>query len=150
MRRDGTGRLVAVGLIEVEDTDGAERWTTIGGAELAGESIDETIERWVRETLGWDAHGQRSRPRLVGITGTRPGGQGDAAGLRTDRTEIEQPCAIEIWGTLVPHGVARRFTWFLVTALPARREMASGKRAVLADFLEAEGEPGLAARLRRF
>lgn len=59
-------------------------------------------------------------------------------------------CAVEVRGRIVPEGVARRFSWFLVTALPMREEIASGQRAVIADFLEAQGEPGLAARLRQF
>ena len=144
------GRLVAVGLIEVVDTDGDHRWTTIGGTELAGETIDEAMERCIRETLGPDAHYQLSKPRPVEITGIRQLGQRHAAGRRTDRAEINEPCAVEVWGKLEPQGVAPRFAWFLVTALPARRDIATGKRAVLADFLEAQGEPALAARLRRF
>jgi hypothetical protein len=46
--------------------------------------------------------------------------------------------------------VAHRFSWFLVTALPAQRQIAVAKRPVLADFLEAQGEPGLAQRLMLF
>ena len=45
--------------------------------------------------------------------------------------------------------MARRFAWFLVTALPVRGEVSSEQWALLADFLAAQGEPGLAARLRR-
>lgn len=89
VRRDGTGRLVAVGLIEVVDTDGEERWTTIGGPDMAAESIDEAIERCLRETLGSDAHGQLSRPPPVGPTESRP---------RTNRDEIDEPSAADIWG----------------------------------------------------
>jgi hypothetical protein len=151
VRRDGTGRLVAVGLIKVVDADGDDRWTTIGGTELVGETIDEAMERCIRETLGPDAHCQRSKPRLVAITGIiRPMGQRPAAGRRTDRAGINEPCAVEVWGNLVPQGLAPRFAWFLVTALPARHDFATGMRARLADFLEAQGEPGLAARLRQF
>ena len=150
VRRDGTGRLVAVGLIEVADTDGEQRWTTIHRAELAGETIDEAIERSLSEALGPDAHGQRSKPRSMGTMGSRLAGRGDGAGRGGDRREIDDPCAVEIWGKLQPQGVARRFTWFIVTALPAQREIASGMRPVLASFLEAQGEPGLAARLRQF
>ncbi len=145
MRRDGTGRLVAVGLIEVVDTDGEARWTTIGGTELGGE----TIERCVRETLGPDAQYQLSKPQPVEMTGIRRLGH-RAAPARRDRGGINEPYAVEIWGKLEPQGRARRFMWFLVTALPARPDIAGGTRAVLADFLEAQGEPGLAARLRQF
>ncbi len=91
VRRDGTGRLVAVGLIEVVDTDGEERWTMIHAAELAGQTIDEAIERSLRATLGADARGQLSKPRSVGIAGTRLVGRGDGGGLRTDRSEIDDP-----------------------------------------------------------
>ena len=150
VRRDGTGRLVAVGLIEFVDSDGERRWTTIHGAEIAGETIELAIERSLRETLGADVHGQLSKPRSMGITATRLFGHDDGGRPASDRSETDDPCAVEIWGNLQPQGVARRFSWFIVTALPAQREIASGKRAVLANFLEAQGEPGLAARLRQF
>ena len=150
VRRDGTGRLVAVGLIEFVDSDGERRWTTIHGAEIAGETIELAIERSLRETLGADVHGQLSKPRSMGITATRLFGHDDGGRPASDRSETDDPCAVEIWGNLQPKGVARRFSWFIVTALPAQREIASGKRPVLADFLEAQGEPGLAARLRQF
>jgi hypothetical protein len=40
--------------------------------------------------------------------------------------------------------------WFLVTALPAQEQITAATRSNVADFLEAQGEPGLAARLRLF
>ena len=150
VRRDGTGRLVAVGLIEIVDTDGENRWTTVGGAELPGETFDEAIERCLKETLGPDARGQLSKPRPIGPISRRPVGQGVPAGPPADRSESDEPCAVEIGGRLAPQGVAHRFSWFLVTALPAQRQIVVAKRPVLADFLEAQGESGLAARLRLF
>jgi hypothetical protein len=147
VRRDGTGRLVAVGLIEVMDVDGVQRWTTIGAAEAPGESVDNVVERCLGDTLGPGAHGQRSNPRTVGL-----GRRGDrserswAEGLRA----VAGPCAVEIWGRIEPRGVALRFSWFLVTALPAQHAIVADKQPVLADFLEMQGEPGLAGRLRGF
>jgi Domain of unknown function (DUF4916) len=150
VRRDGTGRLVAVGLIEAADAHGEARWTTISAIVLPGDTIEQAIERCVKETLGSDAHGQFSKRRPVGIIGTRVFGQREDPRLRPNPGEINEPCAVEIWGKLEPHGVARRFAWFLVTALPARGGMASEQWALLADFLEGQGEPGLAARMRQF
>jgi hypothetical protein len=150
VRRDGTGRLVAVGLIEIVDTDGENRWTTVGGAELPGETFDEAIERCLKETLGPDARGQLSKPRPIGPISRRLVGHGVPAGPPSDRSESDEPCAVEIGGRLAPQGVAHRFSWFLVTALPAQRQIVVAKRPVLADFLEAQGESGLAARLRLF
>lgn len=147
VRRDGTGRLVAVGLIEIVDTDGENRWTMVGGAELPGETFDETIERCLKETLGPDARGQLSKPRPIG---RRLAGQGVPVGRPSDRSESDEPWAVEIGGRLAPQGVAHRFSWFLVTALPAQQQIVVAKRSVLADFLEAQGEPGLALRLRLF
>jgi hypothetical protein len=40
--------------------------------------------------------------------------------------------------------------WFLVTALPAQEQVTAATRSALAEFLETQGEPGLAARLRLF
>lgn len=83
----------------------------------------------------------------MGIIETRLGGGGE---LRIDRSEIDDPCAVEISGKLQPQGMVRRFSWFIVTALPAQQELAVGMRPVLAAFLKAQGEPGLAARLMQF
>jgi len=150
VRRDGTGRLVAIGLIEIVDSDGAERWTTISGAQRPDETFSEAIERCLTETLGPDARGQLSKPPQIRPIGRHPVGQGVAAGRSSDRTESDGPSAVEIEGRLAPQGAAQRFTWFLVTALPAQRQIATATRSVLADFLEAQGEPGLAGRLRLF
>lgn len=128
-------------MVEVADAAGEERWTTIHWVEQAGETITETIERAIQETLGPDAHAELSKPRSIG-TVTTPF-HGDGSG-------IDDPCAVEISGRLQPQGVARRFSWFIVTALPAQAQLVVGIRPVLADFLEAQGEAGLAARLRRF
>jgi len=150
VRRDGSGRLVAVGLIRTAGVDRDERWTTIGGAVLPGETIERAIARCVGETLGAEARAQLSPPPQVGPVGKPPHARRDDAPLQTDQREIEAPLAVEIQGRLVPQGAARRFAWFLVTALPVRGEVSSAQWALLADFLVAQGEPGLAARMRQF
>ena len=150
VRRDGSGRLVAVGLIRTAGVDRDERWTTIGGAVLPGETIERAIARCVGETLGPEARAQLSAPPQVGPAGKPGHTRRDDAPLPTDQREIEAPLAVEIQGRLVPHGAARRFAWFLVTALPVRGEVSSAQWALLADFLEAQGEPGLADRMRQF
>jgi hypothetical protein len=58
--------------------------------------------------------------------------------------------AVEIWGKIAPQGSVLRFSWFLVTALPAQDVFVGGQRELLAAFLDAQGEPGLAGRLRQF
>jgi hypothetical protein len=139
VRRDGTG-----GLIEIVDTDGEDGWTTISGAQRPDETFPEAIERCLTETLGPDARGQLSKPPRIRPIGRHPVGQGVAAGRSSDRTESDGPWAVEIEGRLAPQGVAQRFSWFLVTALQAQRQIAAATRSVLADFLEAQGESGLA------
>ena len=148
VRRDASGRLVAVGLISTAGVDGEQRWTTIRGTVLPGETIERAIARCVGETLGSEARAQLSPPPQVGWAGKLPHARRDDAPLRTDRRDIA--AAVEIQGRLMPQGAARRFAWFLVTALPVRGEVSSGQWALLADFLEAHGERGLAARMRQF
>jgi hypothetical protein len=150
VRRDGSGRLVAVGLIRAAGVDGEERWTTIGGAVLPGETIERAIARCVGETLGTEARAQLSPPPPLGPAGKPLHTRRDDSPLQTDQREIEAPLAVEIQGRLVPHEAARRFAWFLVTALPVRGEVSAAQWALLADFLEAQGEPGLADRMRQF
>ncbi|MGO9178705.1 MAG: hypothetical protein ACLQBX_11170 [Candidatus Limnocylindrales bacterium] len=57
---------------------------------------------------------------------------------------------VEIRGRLVPQGAARRLAWFLITALPPRDEVSATQWVLLAAFLDGQGEPELAARMRRF
>jgi Domain of unknown function (DUF4916) len=150
VRRDGTGRLVGVGLIEVADADGRPRWTLIEGVDLPGESIDEAVERSVQASLGPEAHGHVAKVQPRWITDPGPGVDGTRTRGHAPRSSDEESCAAEISGSLQPQGPVQRFGWFLVTALPAQQEIAAGARSVLADFLDAEGEFGLAARLRQF
>ena len=150
VRRDGTGRLVAIGLIEIVDTDGADRWSTICGATRSGESFDEAIERSLRETLGPDVRGQFSATLHIKPIGRRPIGSGGPPGRHLVSGESVASWAVEIEGRVAPQGQAQRFMWFLVTALPAQEQITAATRSNLADFLEAHGEPGLAARLRLF
>ncbi len=148
VRRDGTGRLVGVGLVEVADPDGRPRWTLIDGLEVPGESIDESVERSIRASLGAEAHGYLAKLQPPWITDPRPRVDGTRVRGRPPRSRGEEAIAVELSGSFQPQGAVHRFSWFLVTALPAREEIAAGVRLVLADFLEAEGEFGLAARLR--
>ena len=148
VRRDGTGRLVGVGLVEVADSDGQPRWTLIDGHDVPGESIDESVERSIQASLGADAHGQLAKLQPPWITNPRPRVDGTRVRGRAPRSRDEDAIAVELSGSFQPQGPVHRFSWFLVTALPPRDEIAAGVRAVLADFLEAEGEFGLAARLR--
>ena len=150
VRRDGTGRLVAVGLIRAADVEGAERWTTIGGTVRPDETIEQAIGRCVADTLGSEARAQLSPPPHVGMAGERLFDRRNEAPPSTDQREIEAPYAVDVRGRLVPQGLARRFAWFLITALPVRGEVSSEQWALLADFLDAQGEPGLAARMRQF
>ena len=150
VRRDGTGRLVAIGLIEIVDIDGADRWSTICGETLSGESFDEAIERSLRETLGPDVRGQFSAPLHIKPIGRDPIGSGGPPGRHLVSGESVASWAVEIEGRVAPQGQAQRFMWFLVTALPAQEQITAATRSNVADFLEAQGEPGLAARLRLF
>jgi hypothetical protein len=149
VRRDGTGRLVAVGLIAVSDAAGVDRWSLISGSPLAGETLPAVIERCLIETLGPDVQGQQSEP-WIEAAGRGSRRAGPQVLLDSDATGDQTPTAVEIKGRLEPHGVATRFTWFLVTALPAQGSIRSEHRGLLAAFLEAQGETGLAGRLRQF
>jgi len=135
VRRDGTGRLVAVGLIEAFDTDGEQRWTTIGGPVIAGETTDEAIGRCLAAALGPDVRWRLSMPPPT---------------LRTEEQrrpreagEVDQAHSVDVWGRIESDVIGHRFSWFLVTSLPPRVRITLGKRTVLASFLEAQGEPGL-------
>jgi hypothetical protein len=150
VRRDGTGRLVAIGLIEIVDADGEERWTTISGEALPGENLDEAIERSLKESLGPGVRGQLSAPSQIRPIRRRPDRHGGATRRTSVRGDGDETWAVEIEGRLAPQGAAHRFTWFIVTALPAQEQIRVATRPVLADFLEAQGEPGLAGRLRLF
>ena len=149
VRRDGSGRLVAVGLLRAADPDGAERWTTIGGRLHPGATVEQAIEGCLGETLGSEVRAQRSPAPRLGTPG-RP-----VSAWRADVPPPIEPgeraptYAVELRGRLVPQGTARRLAWFLVTALPPRGEVSSAQWALLADFLEAQGEPAVAARMRR-
>ena len=149
VRRDGTGRLVAVGLIAVSDATGVDRWSLISGLQLPGETLSAVIERCLIETLGADVRGQYSEAwsEAAGRGSQRAGPR---TSLHSHGPGETTPTAVEISGRLEPHGVAVRFTWFLVTALPAQDALRSEHRGLLAAFLEAQGEPGLAGRLRQF
>ena len=147
VRLDGTGRLVAIGLIEVMDFDGMQRWTTISTAALPDESADDAIERGLWETLGPNAHGHRSKGRPV-WSSRRDGRLARAEA--TSQLGVVRPTAVEIFGRFEPGGGALRFSWFLITALPAHEDIQAAQRPVLADFLAEQGEPGLAGRLRGF
>ena len=149
VRRDGSGRLVAVGLLRATDSDGAERWTTVGGRMYPGETIERAIEGCLGETLGSEVRAQRSPAPRKGTPG-RPGSAWRADGPPSVEPGERAPTyAVELRGRLVPQGTARRLAWFLVTALPPRGEVSSAQWALLADFLEAQGEPAVAARMRR-
>ncbi len=149
VRRDGSGRLVAVGLLRATDPDGAERWTTVGGRLHPGATIEQAIEGCLGETLGSEVRAQRSPAPRLGTPG-RP-----VSAWRADAPPSAEPgerapaYAVELRGRLVPQGTARRLAWFLVTALPPRGEVSSAQWTLLADFLEAQGEPAVAARMRR-
>ena len=150
VRRDGSGRLVAVGLVRTVGPGGEARWTTIGGAVLPGEAIEQSIARCVAETLGAAA---RARLLLLPQVGTprKPDlARSEDAAPHIDQGDSEAAYAVEIQGHLVPQLPARRFAWFLVTAMPIREEVSVAQWALLANFLEAWGEPGLAARMRQF
>jgi len=149
VRRDGTGRLVAIGLIQIVDIEGEDRWSTISGATLSGESFDETIERSLRETLGPDVRSEFSAPLHIQPIGRHPIASDGPPGRHVARGE-SAGWAVEIGGRVAPQGQAQRFMWFLVTALPAQEQITAAARSAIADFLEAQGEPGLAARLGLF
>jgi len=150
VRRDGSGRLVAVGLIGTAGTDGEMRWTTIGGAVARGEAIEQAISRCVAEALGSAARAQDSRQTPVALAGLRrPAGRDDQP-LESHQRDVEVPLAVEVRGRMEPQGTDSRFAWFLITALPARGEVSAAQWALLADFLDAQGEQGLAARMRQF
>jgi Domain of unknown function (DUF4916) len=149
VRRDGTGRLVAVGLIEVRDLTGVDRWSLISGSQLPNETLPTVIERCLTETLGPDVRGQYSESGIEGA-GRELRRADPRRLLHSQGPGEETPTAVEITGRLAPHGVAMRFTWFLVTALPAQDAIRPEHRALLAAFLEAQGEPGLAGRLTQF
>jgi hypothetical protein len=150
VRRDGSGRLVAVGLLRATDPDGAERWTTIGGRVHPGATIEQAIDRCLGETLGSEVRARRSPAPRRGTT--RP----PTAARRADVPPPIEPgeraatYPVELRGRLVPQGTAHRLAWFLVTALPPRGEVSSAQWALLAGFLDAQGEPAVAARMRRF
>ena len=150
VRCDGSGRLVAVGLVRTVGVDGEESWTTIGGDVLPEETIEEAIARRVAETLGPAARARLVRLPQVGMAGQPDLARFDDASLHTDQRDSEAAYAVEIHGRLVPQPPALRFAWFLVTAMPIREEVSVAQWALLADFLEAWGEPRLAARMRQF
>jgi hypothetical protein len=142
VRRDGTGRLVAVGLIEAPDTDGERRWTTIGGSLIAGEATDDAIGRWLKDALGPDVCWRFSIPPSAVRT--------EEHQRRVEAWQVDEAHAVDVSGRIASDGAPRRFSWFLVTSLPPRAKIASGKRTVLASFLEAQGERSLGHRLRQF
>ena len=149
VRRDGTGRLVGVGLIEVADVEGRPHWTLIAVLEGAGEAIDKAVEESVQASFGSAAHGHIAKLQPAWITDPRPRVDGTQVHRHALRSTGEEAIAVELSGTLQPQSPVHRFSWFLVTALPAHEEIAIGARSVLAEFLDAEGEFGLAARLRQ-
>jgi len=150
VRRDGSGRLVAVGLIGTAGINGEMRWTTIGGAVPRGETIEQAISRCVAETLGSAAQAQDSPQASVALTGLRPRAGRDEQPPQSHQRDVEVPLAVEIRGRIQPQGTDRRFAWFLITALPVRGEVPAAQWALLAEFLDAQGEHGLAARMRQF
>jgi len=150
VRRDGSGRLVAVGLVRVPYGADEERWTTIRGTALPGETVEAMVTRCVAEALGQDARARQSDPPRVGEAGRRAPGRRDDPGSSADRAVAPGPTAVEVLGHLQPRGAVLRFAWFLVTALPARRDVGPEQWAILADLLESEGERGLATRMRQF
>ena len=149
VRRDGTGRLVGVGLIEIADPDRRAHWTVIDVAALPGETMDQAIERGIHASLGAQAYGHLAKLQPAWITDPRPRVDGTQVHRHARRSTGDEAIAVELSGTLQPQSPVHRFSWFLVTALPAHEEIAIGARSVLADFLDAEGEFGLAARLRQ-
>ncbi len=149
VRRDGSGRLVAVGLLRATDPDGAERWTTVGGRVHPGATLEQAIEGCLGETLGSEVRAQRSPAPRLGTPGRPVSAWRADAPPSVEPGERARTYAVELRGRLVPQGTARRFAWFLVTALPPRGEVSSAQWALLADFLEAQGEPAVAARMRR-
>lgn len=149
VRRDGTGRLVGVGLVEVADQDGRPRWTVIDVAAMPGETIDQAVERSIQASLGSQAHGHGAKLQPPWITDPSRGADGSRILGHAPRPTGQEAIAVEISGSLQPQSPVQRFSWFLVTALPAHAEIAAGARSLLADFLDAEGEFGLAARLRQ-
>lgn len=150
VRRDGTGRLVAVGLVEVVDVDGHERWSLIAGQELPSETVDEVIDPSLHDSLGPDVHGQRSVPRRPNPDWAGPSRRSRRSEHTPAEINVSGPLAVEIRGKIAPQGSVHRFSWFLVTALPAQDAFVRGQRELLAAFLDAQGEPGLAGRLRQF
>jgi len=150
VRCDGSGRLVAVGLVRTVGLDGEERWATVGGDVLPDETIEETIARCVAETLGAAARAHLVPLPQVGMAGQPDLARSEDAALQTGQRDSEAAYAVEIQGRLVPQPPARRFAWFLVTAMPIREEVSTAQWALLADFLDGWGEPRLAARMRQF
>ncbi len=150
VRRDGTGRLVAVGLVEVVAVDGRERWALIGSREQPGQTIDEVIDRGLRDSLGPDIDGQPSTPLRPNSDWAGPSPRSRRSRHPLAEIDVSGPVAVEISGKIATQGSVRRFSWFLVTALPAQDTFADGQRELLAAFLDAQGEPGLAGRLRQF
>jgi len=70
VQRDGSGRLVAVGLPRATESDGEERWTTVGGRVHPDETIEGAIDRCLGETLGSEVWAQHSPPPRIGRVGT--------------------------------------------------------------------------------
>ena len=90
---------------------------------------------------------------LEEVHAQRPAFGTQAAAPATPTTEQEESAstyAVDMRGRLIPWGTAHRLAWFLVTALPPRDEVSSAQWTLLAGFLDAQGEPVLAARMRRF
>ncbi|MGO9178704.1 MAG: DUF4916 domain-containing protein [Candidatus Limnocylindrales bacterium] len=69
VRRDGSGRLVAVGLLRATDSDGEECWKTVGGRVHAGETLEGAVDRCLGETLGSEVRAQLSPPGRIGRAG---------------------------------------------------------------------------------
>ena len=114
-----------------------------------GETIEQAIDRCLGETLGSEVRAQRSPAPRKGTTGRHTAAWWEDAPPPIEPGGRASTHAVEVRGRFVPQGMVHRLAWFLVTALPPRGEVSSAQWALLADFLEAQGEPAVAARMRR-
>lgn len=143
VRRDATGRLVAVGLLRVAVPAGGGHWRTLQGNVRQGETSLESAERCVRETLGPEVRLHRV------VTSILAGSPAQATPGDADRAKTRL-YAVELRGRPQATRAGPDFVWFLVSALPRRADVSVGEWRTLAALLDALGERGAAARLRLF
>jgi hypothetical protein len=138
-------------MIELSTPEQSTSWNLISTTPQPGELIDDTIARALAETLGPNiaAH------RLDRVPGDVPSDRSKHRRLANRDESFTPgrsgaPIGVELSGAVEPRGGVLKFTWYLVTVLPPQATIRPEHRSLLADFLDAHGEPGLAARLRQF